>query len=507
MLNLTNPQHNTYQFTYDSLGLLTRDEDPAGGFTSFTQNRLVNGLEVVRNNSLNEVTTHRIENLSAGGELRTNLLPDGTQTSTLIGTDGGSSTNLPDGTSMSVLEGPDPRFGMQVSLAKIQSLSTPGGLTSNTSHSRSVTLTNPNDPLSLMTQTDTVVVNGRTYAQNYNAATRTYTNTTPTGRQSAATVDNLGRILQSQIASLEPARFSYDSRGRLFSAAVGSGLQERRSTFTYNPSGYLETITDPLHRTVRFNYDQAGRVISQLLPDNRMIGFSYDANGNLTSVTPPGRPQHAFDYTEVDLTKSYAPPNVGAGSNVTNYSYNTERRPTRILRPDGQAIDFNYDNAGRLKNLNLPGEQFDYAYHAVSGNLSSILTSNGEALTYSYDGFLPVHVGWTGPISGSVDRTYDNDFRVSSQTINGSTSVNFSYDPDSLLIQAGTLSVSHDSQNGLITGTAQGNVSDFWSYNGFAEPIAYSASASGASVYAVTYGRDLLGRITDRNRDIGRSHQ
>ena len=311
-----------------------------------------------------------------------------------------------------------------------------------------------------MTQTDTLVVNGRTYVQNYNAATRTYTNTTPLGRQSTATVDNLGRILQSQIASLEPARFSYDPRGRLFSAAVGSGVQERRSIFTYNPSGYLETITDPLHRTVRFTYDQAGRVISQLLPDNRMIGFSYDANGNLTSVTPPGRPQHAFDYTEVDLTKTYTPPNVGAGSDVTNYTYNTERRPTRILRPDGQAIDFNYDSAGRLSNLNLPGEQFDYTYHAVSGNLSSILTSNGETLTYGYDGFLPVHVGWTGPISGSVDRTYDNDFRVRSQTINGSASFNFSYDPDSLLIQAGALSVSHDSQNGLITGTTLGNVSD-----------------------------------------------
>ena len=91
-----------------------------------------NGFEVVRSNSLNEVTTHRIENLPDGGERRTNLFPDGTQTSMLIGTDGGSSTNLPDGTSMSVLEGPDPRFGMQASLAKNQSLSTPGGLTSNT---------------------------------------------------------------------------------------------------------------------------------------------------------------------------------------------------------------------------------------------------------------------------------------------------------------------------------------------------------------------------------------
>ncbi len=151
---------------------------------------------------------------------------------------------------------------------------------------------------------------------------------TPLGRQSISTIDNVGRIVQTQVANLNPVSFVYDARGRVQSISQGSGVETRASAFGYNANGYLETITDPLNRVTSFQYDDAGRVTQQTLPGNRTIGFTYDANGNLTSLTPPGKPQHAFDYTEVDLMKEYDPPTAAnVGTRVTTYATTPNENP------------------------------------------------------------------------------------------------------------------------------------------------------------------------------------
>src|SRR5439155_7492688 len=232
------------------------------------------------------------------------------------------------------------------------------------------------------------------------------------------------------------------------------------------------------------------------------ISYKYDANGNLSSITPPGRSNHDFSYTPVDLTSEYDPPAVGAGANSTLYSYDTERKPTLITRPDGQTIDFGYNSAGRLSALNLPGRQLTYGYGAITGNLTSIIDSAGSSLAFTYDGSLPKSTTWSGSITGSVSRNYDNNFRVTSRSINGGNTINFGYDNDSLLTSAGALTLSRNAQNGLLMGTTLGGVTDSWNYNSFAEPSSYTASFSGAPAYSANYNYDKLGRITSKAETI-----
>jgi hypothetical protein len=86
-------------------------------------------------------------------------------------------TTAPDGTNQTAVQAGDPRFGMQVPVT------TPDGLTANVTGSRTVTLSNPDDPSSLTNHTDTVVVNERTIRRSYDAATRTTTDTSPAGRR------------------------------------------------------------------------------------------------------------------------------------------------------------------------------------------------------------------------------------------------------------------------------------------------------------------------------------
>jgi hypothetical protein len=52
------------------------------------------------------------------------------------------------------------------------------------------------------------------------------------------------------------------------------------------------------------------------------------------------------------------------------------------------------------------------------------------------------------------------------------------YDHDSLLTAAGALTLSRDVQNGRLTGTTLGSISDTLSYNEFAEPLSYGARSA-----------------------------
>ncbi len=151
---------------------------------------------------------------------------------------------------------------------------------------------------------------------------------------STTVLDTEGRPTQFQTGSLTPLQLAYDPDGRVDSVTRGG----RTSTMSYDTSGDLVSITDPLSRTVSFEYDANGRVEKQYLPDydattnpDRVIAFAYDDNGNLTKVTPPGKPLHAFAYTGVNLEQSYDPPVVpGITTPATSYTYTTDARVDTI---------------------------------------------------------------------------------------------------------------------------------------------------------------------------------
>ena len=106
-------------------------------------------------------------------------------------------------------------------------------------------------------------------------------------------------------------------------------------------------------------------------------------------------------------------------------------------------------------------------------------------------------------MTGTVHRTFDNDFRLTSLTVNGADPVALSYDADSLLIQAGALTLNRNAQNGLLTGTTLGVVNDTLSYNSFGEPVNYTAKVNTTPALSTQFTRDQLGRITQKVETIG----
>ncbi len=105
-------------------------------------------------------------------------------------------------------------------------------------------------------------------------------------------------------------------------------------------------------------------------------------------------------------------------------------------------------------------------------------------------------------MAGSVSRTYDNDFRLTSRSVNGGNTISFGYDNDSLLTSVGAETLTYDPANGLLTGTTLGVVTDGFTYNGFADVDIYTASVNASAVFSTSFVRDKLGRITQKTETV-----
>lgn len=501
LTSFSTPNGHTSKFSYDELGRLTKDENAAGGSWSVARATTRLGYETALTSGLNRVTTYAVDRLPTGDRQWRNIGPDGLQAQTLFKRDGTTETIGADGTLTRRLEKPDPRFGMQAPTVDL-TVKTPSGITATTATRRTAQLSQRLDPFSLTTQTDTVSVNGKIWTGVYTAATRQHTLTSPAGRQTRTTTDTHGRPTRIDIGGLAPVTYTYDLRGRLTALSQASATDTRTATLTYNAQGHLGSITDALSQVQGFTYDPAGRITQQTLPDGRVIAWSHDANGNIIGLIPPGRPKHTFAYTPVDLEGEYTPPpSAGVTDPKTRYTYNLDKQLTAVTRPNGHTVALTHDSAGRLSTIAIPGRTATYGYHAATGQLVSLNTDQGVHLGYTHDGFLPLTETLSGPVAGTVARTYNNDLNLISLGVNGSH-IPFAYDHDGLLTQAGLLTIARHAQNGLLTGTALGATTTTQTYNPFGEVNRFSAKQTGNTILDIHYTRDALGRIASKTETL-----
>ncbi|MGX2029945.1 PKD domain-containing protein [Methylocaldum gracile] len=501
----TDPKQQSNIFTYDDLGRLSQDVNAAGGGWTVTATAEDSGYTTAMTTAEGCTTQFAVEHLTTGDRRQVNTYPDGTVLDRLFKTTGEETVTAPDGTLTTVLEGPDPRFGMQAPVAASTTVKTPSGLTATVTRNRTATLADPSNLLSLTTFTETRTVNGKTSQTVFDALSRTFTATSPVGRTLTTVVNDRGRPVSRQVPELAPEQFVYDARGRRQEAIRGQGIDARTVHYDYyadGPSqGWLHTVTDPLGRTVSYEYDLAGRVTLKTLPDGRSVQFGYDANGNLTSLLPPGQPAHLFDYTPLDQTEHYTPPTVEAADPATHYQYNRDKQLTQITRPGGETVTFAYDAGGRLQKVTAPHGETTYAYDSA-GRLQALTAPGSLGLSYAYDGALLTQTAWTGSIAGTVGYAYDTDFRIKDIKLNGADPIAYGYDADSLLISAGALTLTRHAQNGLLTGTALGTVTDSLTYSGFGEVQGYTANVDSSPVFSTGYTRDALGRITQKTETV-----
>ena len=387
---------------------------------------------------------------------------------------------------------------------------TPGGRSRTTQDRRSL-VRSPANPRVLLSRISETSLNGNRTVTTFDVATRLLTSVTPSGRQDVSTLDDRGRPQQVSVGGLEPVNYTYDARGRVASVSHGTGAAARTSTFTYDALDRVSTVTDPAMRVSGYLYDAADRIIRRRYPDGTEVDYEYDPGDNLISITPPGQAPHLFQYTPADLQSSYQPPEVSSPG-LSLYRYNFDRQPVAITHPDGSETSMGYDSAGRLSTVTFPREQDNlgsgsatniHAYAASTGLLSSVTSSDGNALAFGYDGALMVTMTSTGQAPATLGWTHDNDFRVASESVNGGPPVPFDYDSDGLLISVESMNITRYDSHGMVDTATLGSVTDKRTYNQFGELASYQASHGGSSIFNETVtARDKLGRILAKTETV-----
>jgi RHS repeat-associated protein len=493
LTELRDPRDKVHRFAYDEVGRLAADSAPDGSAKTLVRTARDSGYTVALSTVLGRTTSYSVEAIGSGVELRTVTDPAGLLTRTYRGSGAVDSTRMPDGTRLVLTRNGDPRFGAQVTFPGRMVVRLPSNDSSVVVSRRASIRSDSTNPFTLTQQIDSTTVNGNLWRTVYAAAGQVTTRTSPEGRQAFVTQDSLGRVRVVRTPGLDSVVHRYDSRGRLDQVKVGG----RMAVYTYDTKGRLATTTDPLGRTDSLFYDGADRLIRQVLPGGREVQFAYDSSGNLTSLTPPGRPAHGFTPNAVDLESLYSPPAPAGGSWATEYRYNADRQLTEVRRPDGITVGFGYDaTTGRPGAATFDRGTLSFGYSATTGQLTSLTAPGGANLAFTYDGMLPKTATWSGPVAGSVGMSYNSDFRVTKQAVNGTDTVSFAYDRDGLLTTAGALGLKRSAQTGFLERDSAGTVLGVWAYDPKGALASYAASAGGTALFQASYVRDSLSRIT-----------
>lgn len=509
----------------------------------------------------------------AGKHMRKTLLPDGTWRLRAVGptggvteTTGGGSTTLATKTTSL---GSEPLFGLQAPLRttsyetgglkltpSVTRTYLPSGCTQSTWTEQRDTTTLAGSGAGSETTTDSTITRTTTRTLASGSVTgASVVTSTGLARQTTIELDGNGRITKLKIPGVGDTTYFWTS-GRLTSmvrSAISSAAPARTTQWTYNVpgDGTLASIVPAEGSAHTFDdYDLVGRVKQQTLPGGDVVSMTYDPSGNLATLNPPGRPAHQFTHTKANLLETYTAPLPETGSSearMTTYEPDLTGFNKKTTLPGGATLDFTRDLEGtsalkgRLYEIvDSQGDTARYAY-AMSGLLTDLSLgtkttttvdggttttfSPNVSLSFGYAGQLPTSTTWAWPSSMALassmfERTFDNHFRVRTQKVFGGTPVTLGYDADGLLQTASvggtsimtlTRNTGGSANNGLLTGSDVGLVSDSRTYNDFGEVSTYSSKYSTTTnLLTVDYEptvstrkfRDRLGRIVMKTETV-----
>lgn len=371
--------------------------------------------------------------------------------------------------------------------------------------------TDTNDLLSLRMQSDTLIVNGRTYTIAYDNANLRFTSTTPMGRQTVSRIDGKGRLTCLRAdPSVLPVTFTYDGMGRLAKAGQDNNLW----TYVYDDGNRLWKQIDPMDNVVEYGYDSADRVDMVKLPSGRTYGFAYDGAGNRTQVTMPSGTLHGLGYSPVNLDNVYTPP---ANPSYSHF-YSLDREWIRTTLPSARQVTASYDpTTGRQDSVFYPEGSITYGYADYTDRLFSLNRTGSDnmlqTINFDYDGFLTTKVAVSGTTNGQFLYAYDNNFWTTGVALDNSWNM-FSRDNDGLLTGYGPFTFGRGGPAGapvnvsdLISRTCaldnaglpapcpSGTLDQQYGYDSFGRVNRRTQAVNGTPVYEAVLDRDPVGRI------------
>ncbi|MFJ5658071.1 LamG-like jellyroll fold domain-containing protein [Streptomyces microflavus] len=244
------------------------------------------------------------------------------------------------------------------------------------------------------------------------------------------TYDGAGNVLtESAYNGSVVTEYTYDAVGRTKSEVSDPAGLARRTTFTYDLAGNVQTTassgspsnvpwpTSATPETVRYLYDNAGNVEQETVEngtEGRSTRYTYDQRGLVTSRTDPGGHRTDYGYDEVGRPLSATAPPVetesGGGTATTSRpitytGYDTFGAVTESVDALGNTNRTTYDRLGRSVSATAP------AYRAP-GSTGTVTPTTGR----TYDALGNVLTA-TDPLGRVTEFTYDRQNRLMAKDV------------------------------------------------------------------------------------------
>jgi RHS repeat-associated protein len=352
-----------------------------------------------------------------------------------------------------------------------------------------------------------------TYDANGNVTSVTY----PDNKQVTYEYDNKNRVTKifDYRYGITPkeTKYTYDTPGNLTQLNEATIL----TNFTYDPTGEMLTLTDPLNKkttwtrdsfgnkltetdatnqTANFEYDGSGRLKKVTDADARVVSYTYDNNGNLiTETTASGTTTNLYD-KENRLIKKTQPNN-----SVTEYTYNTSGSMNSVKDALLNTTSYGYDTYQNLiSRQDVLNRQTQYAYDQLNRRTQAT-TPLGKTTKWEYDA--------NGNIAKRMDASnketsydYDTLNRLKKITYPDATTVVYTHDDrgniTKVVDKSGTSDFIFDIFNRIISASDPNGLKVSYEYDaaGNIKKVTYPDNKTVLYEYD---DRSLLSTITDWN--------
>jgi RHS repeat-associated protein len=265
--------------------------------------------------------------------------------------------------------------------------------------------------------------------------------------------------------------------GLLTAATVPGGSAGYKTSYAYNSSDLLTTVTDANGNVALQNaYNSAGQITSQTDGTGAVTQFSYTTTSSglaETDVTDPNGGIWTYLYGGNVLMEVIDP--LG---NQTQYAYNGFLEPAEVTDPLGGFTSMTYDEFGNLLTQTDPlGNTQQWAYDG-SNNLLTYTDGNDNVTTWTYNS-MDEPTSMTDAEGNETSYTYNN---------------------------TGELTAAVDPR-GNVSGATAASYTTSYGYNAADELTSVTNPGGGKTTYAydsmgyLTSVTDPLGRVTSYSYD------
>ncbi|MFC3789839.1 polymorphic toxin-type HINT domain-containing protein [Paenibacillus sp. GCM10012307] len=333
----------------------------------------------------------------------------------------------------------------------------------------------------------------------YDAWSRIIKTTYPDNSYATVQYDDINRQVTSTDPEGNRARSTSDVLERIIRSEMWRGGQyQQLESMTYNREGNVLTRTNAAGTTT-YTYDVLGRMKSVTDAQQKKYRYSYALSGPMTTVMYPDGNQIQKQYDERgrlikqtnelgQIDKYYYDANGNVIQHIDQkgqsftYTYNNRDFLTKKQSPD-ETLVFTYDPSGRRKTMSDSIGITSYEYKAATGELLRIVLPDNRDIRYTYN-TLGQRTNMTDPFGYAITYTYDNRNRLTTvgESANNSDAT-YTYYKNNLMreIQLGN-----------------GNTSSF-AYDGLQLSGLIHKKANGTLLHSFQYAYDDNGNITSQS--------